>query len=67
MNDPHTYVTHKVVNGIKRTLILPVYVDDLLPIGDKVLCNEFERWIPEYFDVTIAGDVSLFLGIRCHT
>lgn len=63
-NDPHTYVTHKVVDGVRRTLILPVYVDDLLPVGDKVLCDEFERWIPNYFDVTIAGDVSLFLGIR---
>jgi hypothetical protein len=63
-NDPHTYVAHKVVNGIKCTLILPVYVDDLLPIGDKILCDEFELWIPEYFEVTIAGDVSLFLGVH---
>ena len=63
-NDPHTYVAHKVVDGVKRTLILPVYVDDLLPIGDKVLCDEFERWIPEFFDVTISGDASLVLGIR---
>ena len=63
-NDPHTYVTHKVVDGIRRTLILPVYVDDLFPIGDKVLCDEFEKLIPEYFKVTISGDISLFLGIR---
>ena len=63
-NDPHTYVAHKVVDGVKRTLILPVYVDDLLPIGDKVLCDEFERWIPEFFNVTISGDASLVLGIR---
>lgn len=63
-NDPHTYVAHKVVDGIKRTIILPVYVDDLFPIGDKVLCDEFEHWVSAYFDVTITGDASLFLGIR---
>jgi len=64
VNDPHTYVAHKVIDGVKRTLILPVYVDDLIPIGDKVLCDEFEKWIPNYFNVTIAGDASLILGIR---
>ena len=63
-NDPHTFVGHKVVKGVKRTLILPIYVDDLLPIGDKVLTDEFEAWIPQYFDVTPASDATLFLGIR---
>ena len=63
-NDPHTCVAHKIVEGVKRTIILPVYVDDLFPIGDKVLCDEFKHWIPKYFDVTIPGNTSLFLGIR---
>ena len=30
-SDPNTFVTHKVIEGVKKTLILPVYVDDLLP------------------------------------
>ena len=50
--------------AVQRTLILPVYVDDLLPIGDKILCDDFEKWIPKYFNVAITCDVSLFLGIR---
>lgn len=64
VNDPHTFIVRKVVKGIKCTLILPIYVDDLLPIGDKVLTDEFEAWIPEYFNVTLMGDASLFLGLR---
>ena len=63
-NDPHTYVAHKTIDGVKRTLILPVYVDDLIPIGDKVLCDDFEQWLPDYFDVTPASDAILILGIR---
>ena len=39
-------------------------MDDLFPIGDKVLTDKFEAWIPKYFDVTLTGDASLFLGIR---
>ena len=62
--EPHTFVVRKVVDGIERTLVLPVYVDDLLPIGDKVLTDEFERNIGKYFDVTLSGDASYFLGIQ---
>ena len=64
VNNLHTYVGHKVVNGEKRTIIIPVYVDDLYPIGDKVLTDEFEKWIPKYFDVTLTGDATSCLGIR---
>ena len=63
-NDPHTYVGHKIVNGEKRTIIIPVYVDDLYPIGDKALTDEFEKWIPDYFGVTLTGDATSCLGIR---
>ena len=63
-NDPHTFVTHKVVNRVQHTLLLPIYVDNLLPIGDKVLTDEFKAWIPTYFDVALTGDASYFLGIR---
>ena len=63
-NDPNTFVAHKVVKGVRHTLILPAYVDNLFPIGDKVLMDEFEAWIPKYFNVTLTGNASLFLRIR---
>ena len=55
IGDPNTFVAHKVVNGKRCTLILPIYVDDLIPIGDKVLTDDFEANIGKYFDVTILG------------
>jgi hypothetical protein len=58
------FTVQKVVNQKTLTLILPIYVDDLFPIGDKLLTDQFEEWIGDYFDVTILGDASLFLGIR---
>ena len=69
-SDPHTFVTHKIVDGVKRTLILPIYVDDLFPIGDKVLTDDFEKWIGSYFTTTEPCDANYFLGIcikRKHT
>ena len=45
------------------TLIVLIYVDDLFPIGDKYLCDQFEAYISKDFQVTILGDVSFFLGI----
>ena len=63
-SDPHTFVAHKVIKGTKRTLIVPVYVDDLFPIGDKVLTDDFEKWIGNYFEITAPADVHYFLGIR---
>ena len=64
VNDPHTFVVHKKVKGTTKTLILPVYVDDMLPIGDKVLTDNFEAWLPKYFEVSASGDASFFLGLR---
>ena len=63
-NEPHTFVAHKVVNGVNRTLIIPIYVDDLFPIGDNVLTDEFEAWIGNYFEITPPCDTHYFLGIR---
>ena len=63
-NDPHTYVGHKIVNGKKRTIIIPVCVNDLYPIGDEALTDEFENWIPDYFGDTLTGDATSCLGIR---
>ena len=52
-SDPHTFVCHEGIGKKRQTLIVPIYVDDLFPIGDKKLTNEFERWIPRYFETTI--------------
>ena len=65
-SDPHTFVMHKVVHGVKHTLILPVYVDDLLPISDKVLTDDFKCWIPQYFEVTQPTNTEYFLGLHIH-
>ena len=62
-NEPHSFIAHKVVNGINRTLIMPIYVDDLFPIGDKVLMDKFEAWIGNYFEITPPCDAHYFLGI----
>ena len=64
VTDPNTYVAHKVVNGKPCILVLPVYVDDLLPIGSKELTDDFEAHIGDYFEVTPPDDASHFLGIR---
>ena len=62
-SEPHTFVV-QVVNEKRCTLIIPVYVDDLFPIGDKVLTDEFEAWPPAYFDITPPVDTHFFLGIQ---
>jgi len=63
-SEPHMFVARKVVKNKRCTLIVPVYVDDLFPIGDKVLTDEFELWLPERFDITPPADAHFFLGIR---
>jgi len=62
-NDPHTFVAHRMVSGTRKTLILPVYVDDFIPMGDSVLVNDFETFLPGVFNVSSAGDASFFLGL----
>jgi len=64
ISEPHTFVAHKVVGGQKCTIILPIYVDDLFPIGDKQLTDDFEAWIGDYFEITTPCDAHYFLGIR---
>lgn len=63
-NDLHTFVVHQMFNGKCHTLILPIYVDDLLPMGDKVLVDNFEAFLPDSFEVSAAGDTNFFLGLR---
>ena len=53
-----------MVGGKLLTLIVPIYVDDLLPLGDKRLMDDFETFLPESFEVSLMGDASFFLGLR---
>ena len=62
-NDPHTFKAHRMFNGVRLTIIVPVYVDDFLPMGDKTLVDDFEASLPKSFDVTSSGDASFFLGL----
>ena len=62
-SNPHTFVTTKVINRENKTLIIPTYVDDLFPFGDKVLTDNFEAFIPNYFETTPPCDTHYFLGI----
>ena len=63
-SEPHMFHVAKTVDGVKRTLILPVYVNDLLPIGDKVLTDEFEKHIGKYYETSPPTDAGLFLGMK---
>ena len=40
--DPHTFIVHRMYKGKRCTLIVPVYVDDLLPLGKKRYVEEFQ-------------------------
>ena len=62
--EPNTFVVRKVIGKTTLTLVLPVYVDDLMPIGDKTLTDQFEDYIGEYFDISPPTDAKLFLGIQ---
>ena len=64
INDPHAFIFHQQEGGTTQTLVVPIYVDDLLPVGDKYLADCFKTKIAEYFNVTIVSDASYFLGIH---
>ena len=63
-SDPHSFIVTKTVKGRQKILIVPVYVDDLFPFGDKELVDEFERYIPDYFETSTPCDAHYFLGIQ---
>ena len=64
INNPHTFVCHQQEGDTKQTLVVPIYADDLLPIGDKVLADHFKTDIAKYSDVTVIGNASYFLSIH---
>jgi hypothetical protein len=63
-SDPHTFIGNRLVNVKRANLLIPVYVDDLFPFGDKKLVDEFETWIPDYFETSTPCDAHYILGIR---
>ena len=63
-NNPHTFIVHRMYKGKCCTLIAPVYVDDLLPLGEKCYIEEFQQYLLKSFEVSTMGDASFFLGIR---
>jgi len=63
-SDPHTFVVTKVINREKKTLIIPIYMNNLFPFGDKVLTDNFKAFIPNYFETTPPCNAHYFLGIR---
>ena len=60
---PNTFIIQKVIKGIKLTLIIPIYVDNMFPIRDTVVVNKFQKWIGNYFNISASGKISYFLGI----
>ena len=63
-SDPHTFVFNRKINGVTHTLIIPVYVDDIFLFGSKILTNQFEEYIPKYYDITDPCDTQYLLGVR---
>ena len=41
VNNPHTFICHKTIKGGRKTIIIPIYVDDLTVISDKILTDNF--------------------------
>ena len=63
-SDPHTFVFNRKIKGVTHTLIIPVYVDDIFLFGSKTLADQFEEYIPKYYDITDPCDAQYLLGIR---
>ena len=64
VNNPHTFVVQWMFASKLKTLIVPVYVDDLLPMGDRVLVENFVEYLPKVFKMSSAGAADFFLGLR---
>ena len=63
-SDPHTFVFNGKISRVTHTLIVPVYIDDIFLFGSKILTNQFEEFIPQYYDITNPCDAQYLLGIR---
>ena len=63
-SDPHTFAVTKVINKKTLKIVVPIYVDDLFPIGNKELTDDFKRSVPKSFDTSTPCDAHYFLGIR---
>ena len=63
MNDPHTFVVRWMFTSKLKTLIVLVYVDNLLPMGDQVLVDNFTKFLPKVFKMSAIGEADFFLGL----
>ena len=63
-SDPHTFIFNGKIGGVTHTLIVPVYVDDIFLFRSKILTNQFEEFIPKYYDITDPCNTQYLLGIH---
>ena len=63
VNDPHTFVVQRMFASKLKTLIVSVYVDNLLPMGDQVLVDNFTEFLPKVFKMSAVGEADFFLGL----
>ena len=63
-SNPHTFVFNGKIGGVTHTLIVPIYVDDIFLFRSKTLANQFEEFIPQYYDITDPCNAQYLLGIR---
>ena len=63
-SDPHMFVFNGKIGGVTHTLIIPIYVNDIFLFGSKILANQFEEFIPQYYDITDPCDAQYLLGVH---
>ena len=63
-SDPHTFIFNRKIGGVTHTLIIPIYVNNIFLFGSKTLANQFEEFIPQYYDITDPCNAQYLLGIR---
>ena len=63
-SDPHTFMVTKIIKTETKKLIIPVYVNNLFLFSDKILTDEFEAWIPSYYETSTPCDAHYLLGIH---
>ena len=63
-SNPHMFVFNRKINVVTHTLIIPVYIDNIFLFGSKILANQFEEFIPQYYDITDPCDTQYLLGVH---
>ena len=63
-SNPHTFVFNGKIKGVKHTLIVPVYVDNIFLFGSKTLTTQFKEYIPKYYNITDPCNAQYLLGVH---